>query len=448
MIALRGAARTAMSGKVTSVLARSSASTVNITPLFYQAALQINFPKMVEPPMRVKFSTNFISTNRVATATDSTRSLGTVTRTLKALDQSIVRSIEMELNEVDKNADGRIDAEELKNLLRRHNSAFTDEEILEFSDLFYAGKAGGSISIPDLIEALDEVAAMDQSDTSHRDHHLVDGSCSAEYVFHKSHGYTPEALDIKLTHVEPSSALDKLAFNAVKVVRALFDAATGWKNDHITPANILNRVIFLETIAAVPGMVAAIVRHFRSLRRMERDGGLMNLFLEEANNERMHLLSFIRMKDPSIMFRGTVILSQFGFGGVFLLAYLASPKFCHRFVGYVEEEACSTYTKIINAIENAPEGSELHKWNTQLAPKISRGYWKLGEDGTVLDLMYAVRADEAEHRDVNHACSELQGNKNMTPWNDPEVKLDLMLKKYIKDVMRRGDPKETTIRSN
>ena len=75
-------------------------------------------------------------------------------------------------------------------------------------------------------------------------------------------------------------------------------------------------------------------------------------------------------------------------------------RFCHRFVGYVEEEACSTYTKIIKAIENAPEGTDLAAWRTEAPPKIAIAYWKLGETGTVLDLMKAVRADEAEHRYV------------------------------------------------
>jgi hypothetical protein len=178
----------------------------------------------------------------------------------------------------------------------------------------------------------------------------------------------------------------------------MFDAVTGWKNDQITIPQIMTRTIFLETIAAVPGMVAAIVRHFKSLRTMERDGGLLQMFLEEAQNERMHLLTFVRMRDPSLFFRASVIFSQFAFGSMFLTAYAISPKFCHRFVGYVEEEACSTYTKIINAIEKAPEGSELAKWQAEPAPKIAQAYWKLGENGTVLDMFYAVRADEAEHR--------------------------------------------------
>ena len=71
-------------------------------------------------------------------------------------------------------------------------------------------------------------------------------------------------------------------------------------------------------------MVAAIIRHFRSLRNMARDGGMLNMFLEEANNERMHLLTFIRMKEPGYLFRTAVIGAQFGFGSFFLTAYMVS----------------------------------------------------------------------------------------------------------------------------
>ena len=186
------------------------------------------------------------------------------------------------------------------------------------------------------------------------------------------------------------------------------------------------------------GMVAAVIRHFRSLRNMARDGGMLNMFLEEANNERMHLLTFIKMKNPGYAFRAAVIGGQFGFGSTFLVLYMISPAFCHRFVGYIEEEACHTYTKIIDAIENAPEDSDLAQWKTQEAPKIAKGYWHLGENGTVLDVMRAVRADEAEHRDVNHAVSGV-GYNMVNPLYDPREKMNGMLLKYIRDMMERNE---------
>eukprot|EP00980_Cylindrotheca_fusiformis_P020570 scaffold7641_cov115-Cylindrotheca_fusiformis.AAC.16 len=367
-------------------------------------------------------------------STTGTRAMGSVTRNLKALDDKAVAKIQDELNSVDTNEDGRLDADELSALLKKHNSAFTDDEILEARELFYAGRSGGSLTFEDFIEVLDRIEAKTEAN-----HPILNGNCSAEYIYRKSHAkYTPEELDIKLTHTPPQNMRDRMAYGAVKGVRLFFDTLTGWNNKKITIDKVMNRVIFLETIAAVPGFIAAIVRHFKSLRRMERDGGLLHLFLEEANNERMHLLSFIKMKNPGSIFRASVILSQFGFGSAFLTCYAISPKFCHRFVGYVEEEACSTYTKIIEAIENAPEGDELAAWRTQVAPNIALGYWELGEHGTVLELMYAIRADEAEHRDVNHATSELAlGQTN--PYNDPEMKVSLILQKYVKDIMSRED---------
>ncbi|GAX14045.1 hypothetical protein FisN_5Lh031 [Fistulifera solaris] len=363
---------------------------------------------------------------------------GTVTKKLRVLNMDTVKNILKELNAVDRNSDGRIDTDELKQLLRKHNSAFTEDEIVEIGELFYAGKSGGSVSFDRFIEAIDRVVQRQESDTVELDESgnpLKLGSCGNEYLFYKSHGNMD--WNIELKHTPPETFVDRLAYNAVKGVRLAFDAATGW-NGEITPTKVMNRTIYLETIAAVPGMVAAIVRHFKSLRTMQRDGGMIQMFLDEANNERMHLLTFVRMKNPNALFRAAVVGGQFGFGSVFLLAYMISPHFCHRFVGYVEEEACSTYTKIIQAIEEAPEGTELAAWRTQLAPAIGRAYWKLGETGSVLDLMYAVRADEAEHRDVNHLCSSMKPGQ-INPVFNTEEKLNTMLLKYVQDIMER-DP--------
>jgi len=377
--------------------------------------------------------------------------IGTITTPLKKLDKIIVQKIEAELREVDVDHDGRVDADDLANLLKKHQTAFTDEEIVEFAEIFYAGKGGASMTVPEFIQTLDGVVSSEEDGESGK-HPILNGNCSAEYIYRKNHSsYTAEDLDIDVTHKEPETLSDQAALHAVKIVRGVFDTATRWSNDSITQDKILNRAIFLETVAAVPGMVAAVTRHFRSLRRMERDGGLMHCFLEEANNERMHLLSFIKMKDPGMFFRAAVIFSQFGFGTAFFLAYMASPKFCHRFVGYIEEEACHTYTTIVGAIEEAPFGSELEAWRTQHAPSIAKAYWKLGETGTVLDLIYAVRADEAEHRDVNHACSDLPelngGPQALNPFNDPDMKVNRLLRKYVRDMMNRNPKYENLVSS-
>jgi len=56
--------------------------------------------------------------------------------------------------------------------------------------------------------------------------------------------------------------------------------------------------MLLETVAAVPGMVGGMLLHLKSLRRFEHSGGWIKALLEEAENERMHLMTFIELSQP------------------------------------------------------------------------------------------------------------------------------------------------------
>lgn len=355
-------------------------------------------------------------------------------RAFANLDSTVLQKIKKDFQIVDENHDGLLQPEEFRKLLQMHKDTFSEHEINTIAESFYSGTSGAAVSFDRFLEALDMAAASKSPDKDAIAKKLGLGGCGAEYMLgSKPHAYSASELDIQLSHKEPDGFTNRLSFHAVKAVRFLFDLGTGWNGD-ITINKIMNRVIYLETIAAVPGMVAGILRHFKSLRAMERDGGMLNMFLEEALNERMHLLTFVKMKNPGLILRSAVLGGQVGFGAFYGLAYVISPKFCHSFVGYVEEEACSTYTKIIKAIETAPEGSELAAWRTELAPEIGKSYWHLGESGTVLDLMYAIRADEAEHRDVNHFASDAKKG-DLAPVCDPKKQVDLALKKYVKDIM-------------
>ena len=86
-------------------------------------------------------------------------------------------------------------------------------------------------------------------------------------------------------------------------------------------------------VAGVPGMVGGMLRHLRSLRDMKRDHGWIHTLLEEAENERMHLLTFLQLRQPGLFFRLFVLGAQGVFFNFYFVAYLLSPKFCHRFVG-------------------------------------------------------------------------------------------------------------------
>lgn len=98
-------------------------------------------------------------------------------------------------------------------------------------------------------------------------------------------------------------------------------------------------------------MVGGMLRHLGSLRRMKRDNGWIETLLEESYNERMHLLTFMKMCEPGWFMKLMIIGAQgVFFNGMFLM-YLVNPKIVHRFVGYLEEEAVHTYTRSIKEIE-------------------------------------------------------------------------------------------------
>jgi ubiquinol oxidase len=155
------------------------------------------------------------------------------------------------------------------------------------------------------------------------------------------------------------------------------------------------RAMMLETVAAVPGMVAGMLLHFKSLRKFETSGGWIKALLEEAENERMHLMTFMEVAKPKWYERALVFAVQGGFFNVYFLLYLVSPKLAHRITGYLEEEAIWSYTQFLKEldagrIDNIP------------APAIAIDYWRLPKDASIRDVVLVVRADEAHHRDVNH----------------------------------------------
>ena len=166
----------------------------------------------------------------------------------------------------------------------------------------------------------------------------------------------------------------------------------------------LNRIVFLETVAGVPGMVGGMMRHCRSLRTLERDHGWIHHLLQEAENERMHLFIFLNLRNPGVFLRIAIAATQFVFVQFYMLAYLLSPSFCHRFVGYIEEEAVHTYTVCLKQID---EG-KLPSWQVLKAPTDAVEYYGLDPESAVIrDVILSVRADEAIHRSINHHFSDI-----------------------------------------
>ncbi|CAH0476096.1 unnamed protein product [Peronospora belbahrii] len=207
---------------------------------------------------------------------------------------------------------------------------------------------------------------------------------------------------------------DRVALVAVKALRKGFDVMSGYRGPggSMSEGAWLNRCLFLESVAGVPGMVGGMLRHLRSLRLFKRDYGWIHTLLEEAENERMHLLIFMNLKQPGYFFRALVAGAQGVFFNTFFLTYLVSSKTCHRFVGYLEEEAVRTYTHLLEDIENGHMGV----WKQKKAPLIAQTYYKLPQDASVYDMVKCIRADECHHRDTNHTFANLDQKKGVSPF--------------------------------
>ena len=184
---------------------------------------------------------------------------------------------------------------------------------------------------------------------------------------------------------------DRVAYAITKALRFFADAFFARRYGH--------RAVVLETIAAVPGMVGGTLQHLRSLRRMKDDGGWIHTLLEEAENERMHLMTFMHISRPSAAERLLVLIAQGIFYNGFFLLYLISPGTAHRVTGYFEEEAIRSYTEYLACVD---DGS----LPNVAAPAIAIEYWSLAPGARLREVIVAIRADEANHRDVNHRFAD------------------------------------------
>jgi ubiquinol oxidase len=196
----------------------------------------------------------------------------------------------------------------------------------------------------------------------------------------------PNKQNVVVHHI-PNSLSDGCALFLCKVLR--------WIADSFFKKRYGHRAVILETVAAVPGMVGGMLIHLRCLRKQSDDNGWIKILLDEAENERMHLMTFIEIAKPNWFERFLIFITQIIFFNAFFLLYLISSKTAHRLVGYFEEEAIVSYTMYLEDIDNG-------RIPNAPAPEISIEYWNLPNNATLRDVVLAVRNDEAGHRDVNH----------------------------------------------
>ena len=191
-----------------------------------------------------------------------------------------------------------------------------------------------------------------------------------------------------LEKINKENISDAFALSMTKFFRFIADTFFAKRYGH--------RAVVLETVAGVPGMVAGVWMHFKSLRKMKVGyGEQIREMLAEAENERMHLMFFIEIAKPNYFERFIVLFSQMIFGLFYLFMYVFFTRTAHRMIGYFEDEAVKSYTEYLEMVEsgiveNIP------------APKLAISYYGIGSDSKLSDLIRCVRADEEHHSETNH----------------------------------------------
>lgn len=185
---------------------------------------------------------------------------------------------------------------------------------------------------------------------------------------------------------------DKLARVQTKFFRFFADVFFAKRYGH--------RAVVLETVAAVPGMVAGMWIHLKSLRKLKTGyGPIIRELLAEAENERMHLMFFIEISKPNWFERLLILFAQFLFWHYYFLQYLISPKTAHKMVAYFEEEAIRSYTSYLEMVESG-------QIENIPAPQLAIDYYKLDNTARLSDLIRCVRDDENHHSITNYNLSE------------------------------------------
>ncbi len=181
---------------------------------------------------------------------------------------------------------------------------------------------------------------------------------------------------------------DAFAFSMTRFFRFTADTFFAKRYGH--------RAVVLETVAGVPGMVAGVWMHFKSLRVMKAGyGEQIREMLAEAENERMHLMFFIEIAKPNFFERSIVLIAQIAFGLFYLFMYVFFTRTAHRMIGYFEDEAVKSYSEYLELVESG-------KVENIPAPRLAISYYRIGSDSKLSDLIRCVRADEEHHSETNH----------------------------------------------
>ena len=214
---------------------------------------------------------------------------------------------------------------------------------------------------------------------------------------------------------------DAFALSMTKFFRIIADTFFAKRYGH--------RAVVLETVAGVPGMVAGVWMHFKSLRVMKAGyGEQIREMLAEAENERMHLMFFIEIAKPNWFERILVLISQIFFSIFYLFIFILFPRTAHKMIAYFEEEAVLSYTEYLNMIKS-------NKIKNIDAPQIAIDYYNLNTDAKLSDLIVKVREDEMHHSKINHKYADLNNNDIIQKSDEKSLIRTIKLQKFSDSII-------------
>ena len=163
-------------------------------------------------------------------------------------------------------------------------------------------------------------------------------------------------------HHQPRRFSDRFALAVVKSARLAADALFDDRYGH--------RAVLLETVAAVPGMVAASLLHLKCLRRMIDDNGWIRTMMDEAENQRAHLMVFVQIARPSLPERLLILFAQGLVYNTFFLHLSRLSGDGPEVTAYAAEDAVRGYTQYLAGLESG-------QYENMPAPPLSLAYWNL-----------------------------------------------------------------------
>jgi len=226
----------------------------------------------------------------------------------------------------------------------------------------------------------------------------------------KNHYWSDEDLlrarNTRKQHEDCSKPSDYILYGFLQGLYRTFNFITLFDKKDPSPESVKFRLILLESVAGIPPFIMAGYRHFRSLRELSYDGGRIYTHLEEAENERMHLITCMQVFETTKVTKAAVYAGQAVISPVCWFICVLNPRLLNRLVGYLEEIACETYGTILDKLED-PNSKLFKAWNDVPAPPCAINYWHLEKSATWPDTLKRIYADETIHRDVNHIFAKI-----------------------------------------